>query len=63
MRRIVYAGAWFFTGDRLAKALLERARVLAHVGSAAAVLLPARTCFGESGEVRLVVGVWPFHLG
>jgi hypothetical protein len=55
MRRIVYAGGTFITGDEVADALLDYAAVLANLERAATISVPA---IGESGptEVKVLVG-------
>jgi hypothetical protein len=56
MRKIIYAGGAFYTGDALAKALLQYAAALALNHSAAVVDLPVRTLHGGRGTQSLVLG-------
>ncbi|MFP3464920.1 hypothetical protein [Leifsonia sp. SIMBA_070] len=56
MRRIVYAGTAFYTGDALAEALLEYSRALARHGIADTVMVPGRTGQGEVGDVEVLIG-------
>lgn len=43
MRKIIYAGGEFVTGDRIADALLPYSQALADAGQADSVDLPARS--------------------
>lgn len=56
MRRIVYAGSAFYTGDTLAETLLEYARALARHGIADTVFVPGRTMQGDLDRVELLLG-------
>ncbi len=56
MRRIVYAGTVFYTGDSLAAALLEYARALASRGMADAVHVPGRLPNSEAEEIEVLIG-------
>lgn len=56
MRRIVYAGSAFYTGDTLAETLLEYARALARHGIADTVFVPGRTTQGDYDRVELLLG-------
>lgn len=56
MRRIVYAGTSFLTGDELAASLLDYARALARQGSSDTVSLPAKTASGAVGTVEILIG-------
>lgn len=56
MRRIVYAGTVFYTGDRIAAALLDYARVLASRSVADAVFVPGRLTSGEQDEIEVLIG-------
>ena len=56
MRRILYAGSVFYTGDAIAEALLEYARALARQGIADAVFVPGRTAEGDLSLVELLIG-------
>lgn len=56
MRRIVYAGTSFLTGNDLAESLLDYARALAAQGSSDTVFLPARTASGQVELVEIVIG-------
>lgn len=56
MRRIVYAGTAFYTGDALAEALMEYARALARHGIADTIFVPGRTLQGEQDRIEVLVG-------
>ena len=56
MRRIVYAGTVFYTGDELAAALLEYARALGQQGIADTVFIPGRTIQGDVDDVEVLIG-------
>ena len=56
MRRIVYAGTVFYTGDEVAEALLEYGRALARHGIADTVFVPGRTAQGDVDDVELLLG-------
>ena len=56
MRRIVYAGTAFYTGDALAEALLEYARALARHDIADTVFVPGRTMQGQEDTIELLIG-------
>lgn len=56
MRRIVYAGTVFYTGDAIAEALLEYARSLAVHDVADTVFVPGRTAQGDLDRVEVLVG-------
>ncbi|MDR6970108.1 hypothetical protein [Leifsonia shinshuensis] len=56
MRRIVYAGTAFYTGDALAEALLEYSRALARRDIADTVFVPGRTAQGDVGPVEVLIG-------
>jgi hypothetical protein len=56
MRRIVYAGTVFYTGDELAEALMDYARALGQQGVADTVSIPGRTLQGEIDDVELLIG-------
>lgn len=56
MRRIIYAGTSFYTGDTIAEALLEYARVLATKSHADAVFVPGRLPSGEVDRVEVLIG-------
>ncbi len=56
MRRIVYAGTVFYTGDELAEALLAYARALGRHGIADTVFIPGRTVEGDVDDVELLLG-------
>ncbi|WP_431279374.1 hypothetical protein [Leifsonia poae] len=56
MRKLIYAGTTFYTGDRLAAALLEYASALAQNGTAQTVVIPAVSDSGEHGDFELVIG-------
>jgi len=56
MRRIVYAGTAFYTGDALAEALLEYARALARHDIGDTVFVPGRTMQGQVDTIELLIG-------
>ncbi len=56
MRKIVYAGGTFYTGNDVAEALLEYAGALARSSTAATVVIPGRTPDGAVGEVEVLIG-------
>ncbi|WP_285117390.1 hypothetical protein [Leifsonia sp. fls2-241-R2A-40a] len=56
MRRIVYAGSSFYTGDALAEALMEYARALARHGIADTIFVPGRTMQGELDRIEMLLG-------
>ena len=56
MRRIVYAGSVFYTGDTIAEALLDYARVLARRNLADAVFVPGRLTSGETDKIEVLIG-------
>jgi hypothetical protein len=56
MRRIVYAGSVFYTGDTIAEALLDYARVLARRNLADAVFVPGRLMSGETDKIEVLIG-------
>jgi hypothetical protein len=56
MRRIVYAGSVFYTGDGIAEALLDYARALASRNLADAVFVPGRLVSGETDKIEVLIG-------
>jgi hypothetical protein len=56
MRRIVYAGTAFYTGDTVAEALMEYARALARHDIADTVFVPGRTMQGDVDRVEVLIG-------
>ncbi|GAB3808793.1 hypothetical protein GCM10028798_35420 [Humibacter antri] len=56
MRRIVYAGTAFYTGDSIARALLDYARALASRGLADAVFVPGRLASGVVDMIEVLIG-------
>lgn len=56
MKRIIYAGSEFLTGDEIAVALLRYSAALAEVGDAETVTIPALEDDGSIGSVDLLVG-------
>lgn len=56
MRKIVYAGGTFYTGNDLAESLLEYAGALARSSTAATIVLPGRTPDGAVGDVEVLIG-------
>ncbi|MFE5407790.1 hypothetical protein [Microbacterium sp. NPDC056569] len=56
MKRVIYAGSEFVTGDDIAAALLDCGRALAEAGEAEAVTVPTRELDGSVGEVTVLIG-------
>ena len=56
MKRILYAGGSFITGDGIADAVLDYAAELANAGKAAKLVIPALNLEQRHEEVALVVG-------
>lgn len=56
MKRIIYAGSEFLTGDDIAAALMRYSAALAEVGEAETVTIPALEVDGTIGTVDLLVG-------
>lgn len=56
MRKIVYAGSTFYTGDALAEALMDYARALARHGIADTIFVPGRTMQGDTDRMELLIG-------
>ena len=56
MKRILYAGGSFITGDSIADAVLDYAAELANAGKAAKLIIPALDLEQRQEEVALVVG-------
>lgn len=56
MRRIVYAGTAFYTGDALAEAVMQYARALARHGIADTVFVPGRTLQGDRDSIEVLLG-------
>ncbi|MFF9562937.1 hypothetical protein ACF1AJ_06290 [Leifsonia sp. NPDC014704] len=56
MRKIVYAGSTFYTGDALAEALMDYARALARHDIADTIFVPGRTVAGDTDKVELLIG-------
>lgn len=56
MKRIIYAGSEFLTGDDIAVALMRYSAALAEVGEAETVTIPAVEPDGSIGAVDLLVG-------
>lgn len=56
MRRMVYAGAAFYIGDRTADAVLAYGAALASAGQTAIVDFPVRASDGHLGTSRLILG-------
>lgn len=56
MHKIAYTGTVFYTGDRIAAALLEYAAALARADSAATVSIPARTSVGDLVTLEVLLG-------
>ena len=56
MKRVMYAGSEFVTGDDIAAALLACGQALAEVGEAEAVTVPTRERDGSVVEVTVLIG-------
>ena len=56
MKRILYAGGSFLTGDRIADAVLDYAAELANAGKAAKVEVPALDLEQRPERVLLLIG-------
>ena len=56
MRKVIYAGTAFYTGDRIAEALLEYANLLAHRNMSQTVYVPGRTPDGVRGDIEVLIG-------
>lgn len=56
MRRVVYAGGAFYTGNEIASALMEYARELARNATADTVFVPARSIDGDAEDVEVLLG-------
>lgn len=56
MRRVSYAGAVFYTGDRITEALLSYAGALGRNDMSETVRIPGRTREGEVGEIEVLIG-------
>lgn len=56
MRRVLYAGGSFDTGDEVAASVFEYARELARNVTADTVFVPARTSGGDVGIVEMLLG-------
>ncbi|MFF2488021.1 hypothetical protein ACFVSU_16570 [Microbacterium sp. NPDC058062] len=56
MKRVIYAGSEFVTGDDIAAALLGCGQALAEAGEAEAVTVPTRELDGSVGEVTVLIG-------
>ncbi|MCP2637909.1 hypothetical protein K0817_015255 [Microbacterium sp. HD4P20] len=56
MKRVIYAGSDFLTGDAIAAALLRYSEALAGVGQAETIVVPALGENGEESKVLVLVG-------
>lgn len=56
MKRVIYAGSEFVTGDDIAAALLATCQALAEVGEAETVSIPTLNDDGSVGGVLLLIG-------
>ncbi|WP_109210214.1 MULTISPECIES: hypothetical protein [Microbacterium] len=56
MKRVIYAGSDFLTGDDIAEALLYCSQALAEVGVAETVSVPTREEDGSIGNVMVLIG-------
>ncbi|GAA5207516.1 hypothetical protein [Microbacterium kyungheense] len=56
MKKVIYAGSEFVTGDDIAAALLATCQALADVGEAETVSIPTLNDDGSVGGVLLLIG-------
>ena len=56
MKRVIYAGSEFVTGDDIAAALMACGQALAEVGEAEAVTVPTREPDGSVVDVTVLIG-------
>ncbi|MBW9111417.1 hypothetical protein JNB63_12050 [Microbacterium trichothecenolyticum] len=56
MKRVIYAGSEFVTGDEIAATLLRLGQALAEAAEAEAVTVPTREPDGSVGEVTVLIG-------
>jgi hypothetical protein len=56
VKRVIYAGSYFLTGDAIAVALLRYSEALAEVGQAETIAVPALGENGEEANVQVLVG-------
>ena len=56
MKRVIYAGSEFVTGDEIASALLVCSQALAEAGEAQTVSVPSRESDGSVGTVMVLIG-------
>jgi len=56
VKRVIYAGSEFVTGDDVASALLSCGQTLAEVGEAEAVTVPTRERDGSIGSATVLIG-------
>lgn len=56
MKRVIYAGSDFVTGDDIASALLQASQALAEGGVAETVSVPTREQDGSIGRVMVLIG-------
>ncbi|MGK3953794.1 hypothetical protein ACLKM7_15870 [Microbacterium sp. I2] len=56
MKRVIYAGSDFLTGDAIAAALMRFSEALADVGQAETIAIPALGENGEESRVEVLVG-------
>ena len=56
VKRVIYAGSDFLTGDAIAAALMRFSEALAEVGQAETIAIPALGENGEESQVEVLVG-------
>ena len=56
MKRVIYAGSEFVTGDDITAALLGCGQALAEAGEAEAVTVPTRELDGSVVEITVLIG-------
>ncbi|WP_426320799.1 hypothetical protein [Microbacterium sp. E-13] len=56
MKRVIYAGSEFVTGDDIASALLYCSQALAEAGVAETVSVPTREQDGSIGRIMVLIG-------
>jgi hypothetical protein len=56
MRRIIYAGSWFYTGDAIAEAFVRYAAALARAETAGVIEFPGRDAAGDVQRLQVLIG-------
>jgi len=56
MRRIIYAGSWFYTGDAIAEAFIQYAAALARAETAGVIEFPGRNADGDVQRLQVLIG-------